>query len=225
VQNFNDKKKKYALRVPHMTLPLFPLRLVAYPGEVLNLHIFEPRYRQMIQECLDQGTTFGIPTFMNDAVTDHGCEMQVTELVERHEDGRMDIRIRGVRIFQLHELYNPVAGKLYAGGEVDFWEAPEAHPAILPSLIELVNKLYTLLKEPLKANPDLPQPYSYQIGHLIGLQLEDEYELLTIKREFERQEYLMAHLQHVLPIMEDMERTKARIQMNGHFRTFGELDF
>lgn len=205
--------------------PLFPLKLVAYPGETLNLHIFEPRYRQLVNECLEQNTTFGIPVFLNNALAGLGCEMEVTTLVERYDDGRMDIRTRGIRVFEVGEFVNPAPDKLYAGGEVDFWETPPESPAVLPALVTAVERLYQLLKSPLKFNPDFPQPYSYQIGHGVGLGLEEEYELLGLRTEFERQEYLLAHLQHVIPVMEDMERTRERIQMNGHFREFGELRF
>ncbi|MCU0326286.1 MAG: LON peptidase substrate-binding domain-containing protein [Spirosomaceae bacterium] len=84
-----------------MKLPFFPLNLVAYPHEDLNLHIFEPRYRQLINECLETGQTFGIPPFINNRLLGYGTEMKVVELSKRYENGRMDIKTRGLRIFRI----------------------------------------------------------------------------------------------------------------------------
>ncbi|MBV6440486.1 MAG: peptidase [Haliscomenobacteraceae bacterium CHB4] len=204
-------------------LPLFPLNLVVYPGEKLNLHIFEPRYRQLIGECLDQQTTFGIPAYVNNSLPGYGTEMQILELVTRYDDGRMDIRTRGLRVFRLLDFENPAPGKLYAHGDVHFYPQPYKSPLILPQLIELVEKLYGIFKTEPPFNPDASQPFSYQIAHGVGLPLEGEYELLTLENETERQEFLLEHLHEVLPVVENVERTKERIRMNGDFREFGEL--
>jgi len=202
-------------------LPLFPLNLVAYPGEKLNLHIFEPRYRQLVTECLEQKTTFGIPAYVNNSLPGYGTEMQVTELVTQYDDGRMDIRTQGLRVFRLLDFENPAPGKLYASGEAHFYPKPDQAPPLLPQLVDLVEKLYALFKTEPPFNADSSQPYSYQIAHGVGLALEGEYELLTLESELERQEFLRDHLQEVLPIVENMERTKERIRMNGDFREFG----
>ncbi len=206
-------------------LPLFPLNLVVYPGELLNLHIFEPRYRQLIGECLAEGTTFGIPTHMEGNLPGFGCEVEVTELVKRYEDGRMDIRTRGLRVFSITDFENPAPGKLYAQGDVDLWEAPELHPPVEPILLDHVARLYKLLSAQLKADPDKEQPYSYQIAHGVGLSMEGEYKVLTMDTEKERQEFLLEHLAQTLPVLEDIERTRARIRMNGHFQELGPLKF
>lgn len=207
--------------MPH--LPLFPLNLVAYPGEKLNLHIFEPRYRQLISECLEQRTTFGIPAYVNNTLPGYGTEMHISELVTRYDDGRMDIRTRGARVFRLLHFESTAPGKLYAHGDVHFYPKPDISPFVLPQLVDLVEKLYRLFKTDPPFNPDSPQPFSYRIAHGVGLSLEGEYELLTLETEPERQEFLIGHLLEVLPVVENMERTKERIRMNGDFREFGEL--
>ena len=205
-------------------LPLFPLNLVAYPGEKLNLHIFEPRYRQLIEECIERKTTFGMPAFLNNSLPGYGTEMQLSELVTRYDDGRLDIRVRGIRVFRLLDFENPAPGKLYAHGDVHFYPKPEKTSAIQPKLIDLVGNLYGLFKTKSPYDPDSLQPFSYQIAHGIGLPLEGEYELLTLETEDERQAFLLEHLIEVLPVMENMERTKKRIRMNGDFREFGEIN-
>lgn len=206
-------------------LPLFPLNLVAFPGEKVNLHIFEPRYRQLVNECVESGSTFGIPTFLDEKLPGYGTEMQIMEVAHRYEDGRMDIRTRGYRIFRLLDYENPAPGKLYAHGQPHFYPEPDAAPPIIAELLQMVGQLYKLLDAPMKFDPDLPQPFSYQIGHAVGLSLETEYELLTMQQETERQLFILSHLREILPVIENMERTKKRISMNGHFREYGTLPF
>ncbi|WP_373513960.1 LON peptidase substrate-binding domain-containing protein [Persicitalea sp.] len=205
-------------------LPFFPLNLVAYPGEKLNLHIFEERYRQLINECLAEEKTFGIPTFLDDRLPGCGTEMKVVALHERHPDGSMDISTEGIRVFKIDTFENPVADKLYAGGEITF--LPEETDLIrpLPQLAELLDTLYSLLTTP--AEYDVEQkPFSFQVAHKVGMSLTDEYELLTLRRESARQQFLIAHLRKVIPIVAEMEQTKSRIRMNGHFRNLDPLNF
>lgn len=204
-------------------LSLFPLRLVAFPGENLNLHIFEPRYRQLIGECLAEHTTFGLPAYIDDKLPGYGTEMEITQLAKAYSDGRYDIRTRGLRVFRMLEFENPAPGKLYARATVEFMPEPEIAPAVRADLLQAVEALYHLLKITMPhLDPELRQPYSYQIAHGVGLPPEGEYELLTLPTEFERQEFLLAHLQRMLPMMENIERSKEMVRMNGEFRKFGE---
>jgi hypothetical protein len=135
----------------------------------------------------------------------------------------MDIRTRGRRVFRMIDFENPVPGKLYAGATVEFLPRPEAAP-VRPDLLEAVAELYRVFKTAVPFRPELPQPYSFQLGHAVGLSSEKEYELLTLETEEERQGFLLEHLEQVLPVVEQMERTRERIQMNGDFRQFGEID-
>jgi Lon protease-like protein len=207
------------------TLPLFPLNLVVFPGEDLNLHIFEPRYRQLVSECLANESTFGIPVFMDNKLPGYGTEVHITTLHKRYDDGRMDIKTKGLRTFQLLNFENPVAGKLYAGGEVQSIEPGDSFSPHLNELLQLIERLYDLLQ----INTDEIRPYepnlSFRIGHKVGLSIEQEYELLTLETESERQQFLIRHLDKVIPVISEMERTKQRIRMNGHFKNLDPLSF
>ena len=205
-------------------LPLFPLNLVVYPGEKLNLHIFEERYRQLINESLETGQSFGIPTYLNNKLAGYGTEVKVVALVQRYEDGRMDISTQGIRAFKLEGFENPVAGKLYAGGEVTF--QPEYSDVATPAaiLLRLLETLYDLLETQVEYDPT-KTPFSFQVAHKIGLALDEEYKLLTLQRESERQDFLIEHLQKVIPVVAEMEQTKNRIRMNGHFKNLDPLNF
>jgi Lon protease-like protein len=205
-------------------LPFFPLNLIAYPTENVNLHIFEPRYRQLINECLDEDKTFGLPAFINNKLPGFGTEMRVVALSKRYEDGRMDIKTKGIRVFRMMTFENPVKGKLYAGGKVQIVQDTEPADGIIPELLLQLERLYDVLKTNMDFDTQL-QPFSYQVAHKVGLSQEEEYQILTLLSETERQRFLLFHLNKVIPIMQDMERTKERIRMNGHFKNLDPLNF
>lgn len=205
-------------------LPLFPLSTVVFPSETLNLHIFEPRYRQLISECIENATTFGIPPFLDNRLLGYGTELKVIALKKRYEDGRMDIQTKGIRAFRMLDFENPAKGKLYAGGNVAFVPFVSDF-AINPHLLVLVEEFYDLLAIPKIQLADTSQPFSFLIGHKIGLSQANEYKLLTIESEAKRQGYLLHHLESILPTLREVERTKQRIAMNGHFQNFDPLSF
>lgn len=205
-------------------LPLFPLPNVVFPFENLNLHIFEPRYRQLVNECIAENKTFGIPSFLKNRLHGYGTELQVVALNKRYEDGRMDIRTKGIRVFRITDFQNPITGKLYAGGEVEFLPL-ETNFSVHATLLKLTEEFYHLLDMPLPYQATYNQPFSFLIGHKIGLSQDSEYKLLTIDSESERQDFLIRHLENTLPVMREVERTKQRIALNGHFQNFDPLSF
>lgn len=206
------------------TLSLFPLNLIVYPGEDLNLHIFEPRYRELINECLEEEKTFGIPAFINNKLPGYGTEMHVTTLHKRYPDGRMDIKSKGLGVFRLVNFENPIPGKLYAGGEVELVDPGSSFSAHVNALIDRLEQLYGLLQLESDYNSEVGN-LSYKVAHKVGLSVDQEYELLTLESEAERQLFLIQHLNNVLPVVADMERTKQRIRMNGHFKNLDPLNF
>jgi Lon protease-like protein len=207
-------------------LPLFPLNLVVYPHEDLNLHIFEPRYRQLINECLETGMTFGIPTFVNNRLAGYGTEVEVKSLSKRYSDGRLDIKTKGLRVFRVTDFQNPMKDKLYAGGEVVFIENEDLSEEVNTYLLDLVERVYKIIKAKVDFyEGTLSHPFSYRIAHKIGLSVWEEYELLTIPTEHQRQTKLIEHLERILPIVTEMERTKERIAQNGHFKELDPLSF
>jgi Lon protease-like protein len=200
-------------------IPIFPLGVVVYPGEDLNLHIFEPRYKQLINECNQQKKPFGIPTVIENKLQDHGTLMEVTEVTKQYENGEMDIKTRGVRVFRILELIKDIPDKLYSGAIVNY---PHNHEQGRSSLMEKVmagmrdlHRLLKVNKEYSKADNELK---SYDIAHHIGLSLQQEYELLGLFDEKQRQEYLKRHLAKVIPTVAVMEQLKEKIKLNGHFK-------
>ena len=207
-------------------LPLFPLELVAFPGEALNLHIFEPRYRELVHDCETQGLTFGIPTFLDGKLRAYGTEMRLTKVEKRYPDGKLDIRTEGIAPFRLLDFDNQADGKQYAGGKVErlSWDAAPGAPDLIREALTLLEEMYEHLniQRPL---PDAATFHTFQIGHHAGLNTEQEFELLQIDTENHRLEYLLEHLTKLMPSVREMANLRRRVQMNGHFKNILPPDF
>ena len=100
-------------------ISLFPLNVVLFPGELLPLHIFEPRYRRMVRECLDAKAHFGMLLALPNGVAHVGCSAEILEVTKRYDDGRMDILAQGKRRFEIQSLNED---KSFLQGEVTFFD-------------------------------------------------------------------------------------------------------
>jgi len=206
-------------------LPFFPLKLVAFPGEKLNLHIFEPRYKQLIGDCLLHGTTFGVCVYL-EKLTMYGTEVGILDISKTYEDGRMDIKTLGIKPFRILSFNNPLADKLYAGGEVEFLAddpTGDAEQSLRDEFTELMGDMLRMLG--LEVDISKEELGAYTFSHKIGLSLEEEFKLLLMNSEAARLRFLVQHLKKALPILIKMEDAKRKIQMNGHFKYLDPLNF
>jgi len=200
-------------------IPIFPLELVVYPGDALNLHIFEPRYQQLINDTVKTKKPFGIPAVVNQKLGGLGTTVALNCVANVQPDGQMDIKTEGQRIFQVVRWLKLFPGKLYSAAVVVYPEIDEAGDAArMRKIVAATKKLHGLLK----VKKPLPKPAaqltSYDVAHHVGLNREQEYALLGLFSEAERQNYLQRHLEHVLPVVASMEALKEKIQLNGHFK-------
>ncbi|MBL0883604.1 MAG: LON peptidase substrate-binding domain-containing protein [Chitinophagaceae bacterium] len=207
-------------------IPIFPLGIVVFPGEQLNLHIFEPRYKQLILDCFGENRSFGIPIVLKNNVSEMGTLVTITEIVQVHEDGKMDIRTRGEKVFRMLELVKTIPEKLYSGAIVHYPDNDERQNSKLTTqVITAIRELHKLIQ----VSKDFKKPdeelCSYDLAHHAGLSLEEEYTLLGLLHESQRLEYLKQHLSKVLPVVAGMESLKERIQLNGHFRELKGFNF
>ncbi len=204
-------------------IPIFPLGIVVYPGEKLNLHIFEPRYKQLIKECLAEEKSFGIPTVIGEKMQEFGTLMKVTELTKEYDNGEMDIKTQGLQVFRILEVIQSIPDKLYSGSIVSYPEnqLDEGNRKLMQTVVKGIREMHRLLKVSKDFQKEEDRLISYDIAHHAGLSLEEEYELLGLMRELHRQEYLKRHLKKVLPVLMEMEHLKEKIKLNGHFRNLG----
>lgn len=208
-------------------IPIFPLNVVLYPGETLNLHIFEPRYKELVKECSGNNKPFGVPAVINGQVAEFGTLVSIQEIAKEYDNGEMDIVTKGTAVFRILEVIKKIPDKLYSGAIVNYPENSEVYHR--KDLIQLVVKAIRELHRILNINKDFKKPdeelNAYDLAHHAGLSIEEEYELLGLFREEQRQEYLKRHLGKVLPVVAEMEALKERIMLNGHFKNLSSFRF
>jgi hypothetical protein len=208
-------------------IPIFPLNVVVYPGEILNLHIFEPRYKELVKECFENKKPFGIPAVINGQVAEYGTLVTIQEIVREYDNSEMDIITNGTIVFRILEIIKKIPDKLYSGAIVNYPENAEVYhrKELMQVVIQAIRELHRILnisKDFRKPDEELN---AYDLAHHAGLSMEEEYEMLALFREEQRQEYLKRHLGKVLPVVVEMEVLKGRIMLNGHFKNLSSFRF
>ncbi len=199
-------------------IPLFPLGLVLLPGMPLPLHIFEERYKQMIAECLDESAPFGIVWFDGQSIRSVGCTARIVKVLQRYEDGRMDILTRGERRFFTEAL---VEEKPYAEADVRFIEDAEetgdsaAFEAARTLLVQLSDAGH--LSEPIEATDiENAQQLSFAIPAFEGFTHAERQRFLEMTSISERLQKGMEALARILERVRVTEQIRKIIGGNGH---------
>ncbi|HZH38273.1 MAG TPA: LON peptidase substrate-binding domain-containing protein [Flavisolibacter sp.] len=207
-------------------VPIFPLGIVVYPGESLNLHIFEPRYKQLINECFTGSKPFGIPTVLDNKMQDYGTAVRIKEITTVHDNGEMDIKTEGEQVFRVLEIIREIPDKLYSGAIVNYPLNQQAGSAeVMRRVVSTVRELFKLLKVEKDFKKADEALNSYDLAHHVGFSLQEEYEFLNLLHERQRQEYLKRHLQKVMPLVAQMENLKEKVKLNGHFKNLSAFNF
>lgn len=182
-------------------LPLFPLDTVAFPGQQVLLHIFEPRYRELINDCAMDGITFGISPFLNDGLANFGTEVRLAGILRTDASGNLDVALEGTRVYQLHEFRTDFPGKLYSGGMVSFQPNDATYwPAIQERLLSQFDRWQDRSGAPPVLGDKIPDNLSFAIGHHVGLTNPQKVQLIALRHEMDRQDYLLRHLDRILAI-------------------------
>ena len=197
--------------------PLFPLELVALPGELVPLHIFEERYKTMMGECLDGGTEFGIVWMADDGLKEIGCACAIERVLERMDDGRMNLLARGTRPFRVLERQAHLA---YPAGVVQFLEdgvdEPDAKLAgdARAAYADLVTRATD--REPEDA--ELAEMGAYDMAATVDFGLDAKQGLLDLRSENARLRLVTRLLRAALRRLDFIERAQARARSNGKVR-------
>ena len=198
-------------------IPLFPLNVVLFPGEQLPLHIFEPRYRRMVRECLDARSPFGMLLAMDDGITHVGCTAEILEVLKRFPDGRMDILTVGRDPFRIVELYteDPLLE-----GQVDYLEDRDStiEPKKQQKLIELYETCHTLLFNSLPRSFDevRAEELTFAVAATLPIDLLCKQHILELRTESERREKLLKYLCDWAPHLHKEKAMRQSAGGNGH---------
>jgi Lon protease-like protein len=211
-----------------LLLPLFPLECVLLPEELLPLHIFEERYRQMIGACLEAQERasgqqqFGVVLAKEGEINTVGCSARVVKVVRKYEDGRLDILSRGTRRF---EVFLTNEEEPYLRGGVEFFDDDDG--ADLPNetdaerALELFTQIRSLLGNPTEFPADLPRPYknlSFRIAAPLPLDLDFKQQLLLVRNETRRLREVARAIQQLVPRLTALRRAQQKAGGNGHAR-------
>lgn len=207
-------------------IPIFPLAIAVFPGEKLNLHIFEPRYIQLILSCAKTKKPFGIPIVVNGKISDIGTLVEIVEISANYENGEMDIKTKGLTVFHVLEIIQEIPEKLYSGAIVSYPRNElRPRPEMIKKIIVDVALLHKLLAVKKEITAEGRELLSYDFAHHIGMSIEEEFEFLQLLQEDQRLEFVRRHLKKVIPVLKDMEILKQKIQLNGHFRNLEGFNF
>jgi len=193
--------------------PLFPLGLVLLPGEVVPLHIFEDRYKTMIGECLEDESEFGILWMGDDGLQEVGCCARIDQLLERMEDGRLNILVRGSQPFRLERRIDDMD---YPAGDVEVLDddddaGPEQTAAAREGYATLVERVTDSRPE----EGDLEGLNAYEMAATIAFDLDAKQELLGLRSENDRLLRLTSLCASALERYEHAERAAERAKSNG----------
>jgi len=194
---------------------LFPLDVVLLPGTPIPLHIFEPRYREMIGECLAQKTAFGIVRAKEDGIAEIGCTAEILDVTKRYDDGRMDILCEGRRRFEVMGLNEERA---FLQAEVTYFDDdPGSDPS---DQVNEALRLYLDLIRLLDSDADAPEAgtpqLSFQLAAPMPLDLDFKQTLLGMRSERERIAAVVKYYEALLPRMRRAVKARKKAGGNGH---------
>jgi|SRR5579875_175336 len=197
--------------------PLFPLGIVALPSELIPLHIFEDRYKTMMNECLTAGREFGIVWLSDDGLRDNGCACAIERVLERTEDGRMNLLTRGTRPFRVIERQSHLA---YPAAVIEFLDdRPEP---VDPELLRRAHETYAeLVRRATDREPDaaeLAEMDAYAMAATVDFGPDAKQGLLDLRAENARLRLLTRLFRAALERLELVERAQERARSNGKIR-------
>jgi Lon protease-like protein len=199
-----------------MKIPLFPLDVVLFPGGTLPLHIFEERYKEMIGECLESRTSFGVVRAQPEGVAIIGCTAQILRVLRKYDDGRIDILCQGDSRFEIENIDNTRA---FLEAEVGFFddEGPEASRALREECAALHFETLALTGiEMQTTHLSLDRPIAFTLATSLPADLSFKQQLLSLHSDAERMERLRDFYLAVLPKLRTGDHIQKITGHNGH---------
>jgi Lon protease-like protein len=202
--------------------PLFPLGIVALPTERIPLHIFEDRYRRMIERCLAAAPDslereFGILWLSDDELKDVGCACEIDAVLDRMDDGRLNILARGTRPFRLIERQDELP---YPAGVVEFLSDGDdaGEPAAPGEARKLYRELVELATDRELSDDELALMDAYAMAATVEFGTDAKQQLLELRSETARLSLLATLLRTAIERLAVIDRAQARARSNGKVR-------
>lgn len=177
------------------SMAMFPLGVFLLPGEEIPLRIFEPRYKQLINECEENGNTFGIPYVIGDEIKTYGSEVELLNVVAKNNKGEMVILIKGVKNFHLLDLTESLPGKLYGGGIIEYVD--DTYTTTNPELTVLVKKLKLNIDQILGSLITNDAINLFSIAKSIMLNSNEKFSFYSLRDTYKMERYLIKRLRYI----------------------------
>jgi Lon protease-like protein len=197
--------------------PIFPLGLVALPYEYVPLHIFEPRYRTMFAECLERESEFGIVWASEDGLHAIGCACEITKVIERMEDGRLNVLTRGTRPFRIVVEQDDLP---YPAATVEFLEDKPEVPdgATAKAAHEAYTELVVQATDTEPDDEEIASKTAYEMAATVDFGLDAKQGLLDLRSENARLRLATRLFKAAIKRLDFVERAQARARSNGKVR-------
>jgi len=202
------------------TIPIFPLKLVVYPDSKYPLHIFEERYKILLQKCLKENSGFGIVASIDKRISDVGVYVKVTEILKTYLNGELDIVIKGLERFLINSTSLHTDG--YYVAEVEKYTDenviidPKLNDELQNEFEEIVELANYKLEDVFWNNLKSAQLKSYKIAEKSGLTYEQQQELLILKNENDRVSYLINYFVSIKDKVDRADAVKKIIMNDGY---------
>lgn len=206
---------------PTEILPLFPLNVVLFPQSQLHLHIYEERYKTLIQECVSFDSVFGINFVLEQDVRKIGCTAAVKTVEKRYDDGRMDIIVEGRRRFLLHNFVE--APHPYYCGRISWVEdVPEdVDESLRRTAVQLHNEfvkvVFTGIVQQVKLD-DIRKTRAFHLVQKAGMELNERHAMLAMTSENQRLRFLIRHLEALMPMLSSKKNVDEFAKNDGYIR-------
>ena len=196
-------------------IPLFPLDVVLFPGAPLPLHIFEPRYKEMIGECLARHLTFGVVRALDQGLAGVGCTAEIITVVKEYPDGRLDLVTEGRKRF---ELIGVNQDRSFLQAEVLMIEDEPGTPAQEDAsrAVQLHFELLAIAGATQDLSAADPSALSFHLAGSLPLDLDFKQKLLALRSEPQRLSLLITYFETVIPNLQRAARARQTAGGNGH---------
>ena len=195
-----------------LTIPMFPLNVVLLPGETKTLHIFEERYKQLIQDCIQNEAHFGIPFVNQNKVSNFGVEVKINSVTKTYENGDLDVVIEAVSVFKMIEFSSVLKPKLYGAGMIEYEELYFETPSVI--LQELTREYLWESQQRTVPIDGFDHTTIYSIARLIELSPLEKFELIKAVTLKAKEEVLKPKIRLFVHLIKTENELKEKFVMN-----------
>jgi len=196
--------------------PLFPIPLIVFPGEIQPLHIFEPRYKQLIADMQEGDGLFGVPYYFNGKICEYGSLVSLHKILAKSPSGEMDILVRGVNLFKIKSIKENLDNKLYGGGTIELLN--ELNKTVSIQLVEQFRSYKKLLagtEKDVEEEIHIITPNQIlDIAGQLPFEVDEKYQIIKSPTHSQREQYVIEKINFLLMINKKVKEVGYKFYLN-----------